>query len=77
MVGDAAYVEVPTAGHADRGAWYMVGLLSWFRFVSYIARFLPSLLTPAIKADLHLTDFAIGLLLGPRSPSLRRRWVCP
>lgn len=66
MVGDAALSSrSPTAGHADRGAWYMVGLLTLVQIVSYIDRFLPSLLTPAIKADLHLTDFQIGLLLGP------------
>lgn len=45
--------------------WYMVGLLTLVQVVSYIDRFLPSLLTPAIKADLHLSDFQIGLLLGP------------
>jgi MFS family permease len=43
----------------------MVVLLMLAQVVSYIDRFLPSLLTPAIKADLHLTDFQIGLLLGP------------
>jgi MFS family permease len=48
-----------------RGAWYMVWLLTLTQVLAYINRFLPSLLTPAIKADLHLTDFQIGLLLGP------------
>ncbi len=53
-----------TAGSA-RGAWYMVALLTLTQVLAYINRFLPSLLTPAIKADLHLNDFQIGLLLGP------------
>ena len=43
----------------------MVVLLMTVQIVSYIDRFLPSLLVPAIKADLHLSDFQIGLLLGP------------
>ena len=43
----------------------MVGLLTLVQVVSYVDRFLPSLLAPAIKADLHLSDFQLGLLLGP------------
>jgi len=50
---------------APSAAWRMVGLLMLVQTVSYIDRFLPSLMTPAIKADLHLSDFQIGLLLGP------------
>ncbi len=44
-----------------RGAWYMVCLLTLTQVLAYINRFLPSLLTPAFKTDLHLTDFLIGL----------------
>ncbi len=43
----------------------MVGLLTLVQVVSYVDRFLPSLLTPALKTDLHLSDFQLGLLLGP------------
>ncbi|MGH8308991.1 MAG: MFS transporter [Steroidobacteraceae bacterium] len=46
-------------------AWYVVVLLTLALVVSYIDRFLPSLLVPSIKSDLQLTDFQIGLLLGP------------
>ncbi len=53
------------AARSARGAWTMVWLLTLTQVLAYINRFLPSLLTPAIKADLHLTDFQIGLLLGP------------
>jgi MFS family permease len=48
-----------------RYAWYVASLLTAINIVSYLDRFLPSLLVPAIKQDLHLTDFQIGLLLGP------------
>lgn len=48
-----------------RYAWYVVGLLMVTQVVSYIDRFLPSLLIEPIKADLELTDFQVGLLLGP------------
>ncbi len=54
-----------SAAGATRGGWYMVGLLMLVQVVSYVDRFLPSLLAPAIKADLHLSDFQLGLLLGP------------
>jgi MFS family permease len=50
---------------SDLGAWYLVGMLTLVQMVSYIDRFLPSLLAPKIKADLHLSDFQLGLLLGP------------
>ncbi|MEA1648063.1 MFS transporter [Nitrospirillum sp. BR 11164] len=43
----------------------MVILLTLAQVVSYIDRFLPSLLITPIKADLGLTDFQVGLLLGP------------
>ena len=54
----------PAPGVAD-GGWYMAGLLMLVQVISYVDRFLPSLLAPAIKADLHLSDFQLGLLLGP------------
>lgn len=48
-----------------RYAWYAAGLLTLTLVVSYLDRFLPSLLVQPIKHDLHLSDFQIGLLLGP------------
>ncbi len=48
-----------------RYAWYVAGLLTLAQIVSYLDRFLPSLLVQPIKRDLHLDDFRIGLLLGP------------
>lgn len=48
-----------------RYAWYVVLLLTATQIVSYIDRFLPSLLLKPIKEDLALTDFQIGLLMGP------------
>jgi MFS family permease len=46
-------------------AWYVVILLTVTQIVSYMDRFLPSLLLEPIKRELHLDDFQIGLLLGP------------
>lgn len=54
--------------HAPRAtlyAWYVVVLLTLTQIVSYIDRFLPSLLIQSIKQDLGLSDFQVGLLLGP------------
>lgn len=52
-------------GHTGRYAWYVVGLLTATQIVSYVDRFLPSLLIEGIKSDLSLSDFQVGLLLGP------------
>ena len=48
-----------------RYAWYVVLLLLLTQIVSYIDRFLPSLLLQWIKTDLQLSDFQVGLLMGP------------
>ncbi len=48
-----------------RYAWYVVALLTLTQVVSYLDRFLPSLLVQPIKHDLGLSDFHVGLLLGP------------
>jgi len=60
-------VTSPVRGYdvSRRYAWYVVLLLTLTQVVSYIDRFLPSLLIEEIKADLTLTDFQVGLLLGP------------
>lgn len=50
---------------SNRYAWYVAGLLTLAQIVSYLDRFLPGLLVQPIKQDLHLSDFQIGLLLGP------------
>jgi MFS family permease len=52
-------------GASRRYAWYVVLLLTLTQVVSYIDRFLPSLLIAPIKADLDLNDFQVGLMLGP------------
>jgi len=49
----------------QRYAWYVVTLLTSAQIVSYIDRFLPSLMIEPIKHDLRLSDFQVGLLLGP------------
>ncbi|HMK86533.1 MAG TPA: MFS transporter, partial [Steroidobacteraceae bacterium] len=46
-------------------AWYVAALLTLTQIVSYLDRFLPSLLVQPIKHALAVSDFQIGLLLGP------------
>ena len=46
-------------------AWVLVSLLAIAYVVSFVDRYILSLLIEPIKADLGLTDFQIGLLLGP------------
>ncbi len=50
---------------APRYAWYVVVLLTLVHIVAYVDRYLLSLLIEPIKATLVLTDFQIGLLIGP------------
>ena len=57
--------DEPATPRETRYAWYVVLLLTLTLVVSYIDRFLPSLLVGSIKQDLGLTDFQVGLLLGP------------
>jgi MFS family permease len=54
-------------GHAASRpyAWYAVSVLTLVQVASYVDRFLPSLLISDIKRDLALSDFQVGLLLGP------------
>jgi MFS family permease len=48
-----------------RYAWYVVALLTATQLVSYLDRFLPSLMLRSIKEDLGASDFQVGLLMGP------------
>lgn len=45
-------------------AWYMVGLLTLGYFLSYLDRYILSLLVEPIKNDFSLSDTQVGLLLG-------------
>jgi MFS family permease len=51
----------PNTGYA----WYVVVLLTLAYILSYLDRWVLSLLVELIKADLGLTDTQMGLLLGP------------
>ena len=46
-------------------AWLLVSLLTVAYVVSFVDRYILSLLIDPIKADLGLSDFQIGILLGP------------
>ncbi len=53
--------QYPSTGYA----WYMVIILTLAYILSFVDRYVLGLLIEPIKADLELTDFQIGLLLGP------------
>ena len=57
-VGDQQYPR-------PRYAWYVASLLFVIYVLSYIDRYILSLLIEPIKESLELTDFQIGILLGP------------
>ena len=44
-------------------SWYVVLLLTAAQIVSYLDRYLPSLVLDSIKKDLVLDDFQLGLML--------------
>lgn len=44
--------------------WYVVALLTLMNVLNYADRIALSILIPSIKADMHLTDTQIGLLVG-------------
>lgn len=46
-------------------AWYVAALMLVVYILSYVDRYILSLLIEPIKASLGLTDFQIGLLIGP------------
>jgi len=48
-----------------RYAWYVAALMLLVYILSYVDRYILSLLIEPIKATLGLTDFQIGLLIGP------------
>lgn len=59
-----ANLDEPVADSAGY-AWFVAILLMLVQVVSYVDRFLPSLLLESIKDDLRLSDFQVGLLIGP------------
>lgn len=59
--GQAAAGQYPPPARA----WYMVGLLTLAYVVSFVDRSILTLLIKPIKADMGLSDFQIGLLIGP------------
>ena len=71
MVSIAAERAEPGVGDSARPypatslAWYVVGVLAITSWVAYLDRMVITLLTPALKADLHLNDSGVGLLQGP------------
>jgi MFS family permease len=59
--------DPPVSGHAQasRYAWYVVLLLTAAQMASFTDRYLPSLLIEPLKTNFQLSDYQVGLLLGP------------
>jgi MFS family permease len=51
--------------HSVGYQWYVVGLLLLVFILSYFDRYILTLVIEPIKHSLHLSDFQVGLLLGP------------
>lgn len=51
--------------HSVAYQWYVVGLLLLIFILSYFDRYILTLVIEPIKHSLHLSDFQVGLLLGP------------
>jgi MFS family permease len=50
---------------AGRDAWWTVIVLTALYVFSYLDRFILTMLVPSVKASLHLSDFQMGIILGP------------
>ncbi|HKR90252.1 MAG TPA: MFS transporter [Phenylobacterium sp.] len=61
----AAPQELSSAYPRSSLAWYVAGVLAVAFWVAYLDRMVITLLTPALKADLHLSDTGVSFLQGP------------
>ena len=50
---------------ADFGAWWMLAVLFSLYVFSFVDRYITTMLMPDIKGSLNLTEFEMGLILGP------------
>lgn len=55
----------PRRVRAGRDAWWTVVVLTALYVFSYLDRFILTMLVPSVKASLHLSDFQMGIILGP------------
>ena len=53
------------AKRAGFDGWWTVTIVSSLYVLSYLDRFILTMLVPNVKASLHLSDFQIGIILGP------------
>jgi MFS family permease len=52
-------------GKVAKGAWWMLGVLWLLYSLSFLDRFIITMLVDPIRADLGLSDFQMSLILGP------------
>lgn len=57
--------SVPTREKTPLGAWWMLAILLLFYTLSFMDRYILTMLVDPIKADLGLTDVEMSLVLGP------------
>jgi MFS family permease len=62
---ESTAVEAGPEPRAGFAAWWMVGVLLTFYILSYCDRIIITLMTEDLKADLHLSDVQLSLILGP------------
>lgn len=63
---DSAPAKTPQQPpRAGRDAWWTVIVLTGLYVFSYLDRFILTMLVPSVKASLKLSDFQMGLILGP------------
>lgn len=65
MMSEPVTTATAPVARADFGAWWMLAVLFSIYVFSFIDRQITSMLVTDIKADLKITDFQMGLILGP------------
>lgn len=67
-MGNASNVDIAAKNPREKtplSSWWMLGILLLFYVISYLDRYIITMLVPPIKADLGLSDFETSLILGP------------
>jgi len=60
-----ATAHAPMRPRATWGAWWALFVLCFFYVLSFLDRYMLTMLVEPIQADLGLSDFEMGLILGP------------
>lgn len=65
MTANASTPAKPAASETSAYAWYVAGMLGFAYLISTMDRYILGVVAEDVKASLALTDYQLGILLGP------------